>query len=84
MGFKKVTTDDLAVMVQKGFLELKTEILEEIHRLEEKIDALAAALNARLDALEKRIFKIEIKIFDSDYEKRLVRLEEAVFGKHRK
>lgn len=53
MNHKKVTTEDLTVMVQKGFLGLKTEILEEILRLEEKINALVAALDARLDALEK-------------------------------
>lgn len=53
MSHKKVTSEDLALMVQSGFLELKTDIHEKIHTLEEKIDALAAALDARLDALEK-------------------------------
>lgn len=87
MSKKKTTIDDLAVMVQKGFEgvseridNLEKNLTEEIKRL----DARMAEFELRIDSIEKRLFRIETKLFESDYDERLSRIEEAVFGKQKK
>lgn len=84
---KKTTIDDLARMVQKGFLEMKNEMkaeFVEVRKEIERLDARMAEFELRIGSIEKRLFRIETKLFESDYDERLSRLEEFVFGKHKK
>jgi len=87
---KKFTIDDLAGMVQRGFLELKGEMNKRFDRLEVRMDKLEARMNElelqmsglshRMSALEERMDSLE----ESNQEmlERLGRVEQLVDEDH--
>ncbi|MBX4210573.1 hypothetical protein KW783_01225 [Candidatus Parcubacteria bacterium] len=75
MAKKKVTIDDLAVMVQKGFQEIRSEMATkaDILNLEKRFDNL----EERLEKVEERLDRIE-NIILTDYRNRLEKLEDKI------
>lgn len=68
MAKKNITTDDLAVMVQKGFADTATKT--ELNSLKKGVEAGFRSVNQRLDKLQSvRIEKLE---------RRMKRLEEVL------
>lgn len=59
---KKVTIDDLAVMVAKGFKEMDTQFKE---------------VNTRLDRIETKLDKLEDTVYD-DHAPRIRKIERKV------
>lgn len=82
---KKMTIEDLAGMVQRGFENTATK--DDLHQLENglenKIEALRLEIGVRLDHLEKRFEKIEYEVLD-DFRQRIARLEVFIFEQKRK
>ena len=66
MSKKETTTDDLAVMVQKGFIGV-----------DKKMEAGFRNVDKKIDEVNQRLIKIERKI-DSNHEQRIERLEDDV------
>ncbi len=64
MSKKEITIDDLAVMVQKGFIEVKKDMTTGFKDVDK-----------RFDEVNHRLIKIERKI-DSNHEQRIERLED--------
>jgi hypothetical protein len=52
---KNVTTEDLAVMVQKGFSDLENRLGGKIDGLENRIDVFEDRVNRKFDQLSNRI-----------------------------
>ena len=83
---KKMTIEDLAGMVQRGFdgVDKKFEgVHERFNEVENKIEALRLEIENRLDSLEKRFQKIEYEALD-DFRQRITRLEVIVFEQKKK
>lgn len=79
MKKKNVTIEDLAVMVQKGFLETakKSEVNRRFEEIEDRFDDVKArfeGVNRRFDAIDDRLDRIE-KILLADHKKRIEKLE---------
>jgi len=68
MKSKNITIDELAVMVQKGFLETAKK---------EEMDKCFDGVDKRFDRVEKRLDRIE-KLILADHKERIERLEEEV------
>jgi hypothetical protein len=68
MKKKDITIDDLAVMVQKGFLETAKK---------EDVDKRFDGVDKRFDKVEKRLDRIE-KLILSDHKERIEKLEMEV------
>ena len=68
---KKITIDDLAVMVKNGFD--KTSTKEQVEKLEYRTNKV----EVRLEKVEKKLDKIENLITD-DHHKRIEKLESRV------
>ncbi|MEK7115154.1 MAG: hypothetical protein AAB847_02235 [Patescibacteria group bacterium] len=79
MPKKKTTIDDLAGMVQKGFLEIKDEMKSEFVEVHKEIEGLRLEVEARFESIEKRLDRIEYKILD-DFNERLARVEVRLFN----
>lgn len=72
---KSITTDELAVMVQNGFSELRGEMngkFDELHNEITSVKNEIVGVKQRMGGLEKRM-----DIF-SDHERRLVKVETKV------
>ncbi len=69
---KKITLDDLAWMVTKGFNETKTELREEIkgveNNLSAKIDGVENRLSAQIKDLDKRMSTAEFLLSNNRIE----------------
>lgn len=63
---KNITTDDLAIMIQKSFNHSSTELQEVKRDLEIRLDRienlLISSINNRLDRLEDKMLKVEATI----------------------
>ena len=66
MKKKEITIDDLATMVQKGFIETKTDMT-----------SFSKSVDKRFDAVDRRLDKIE-KLIIADHRQRIERLEEEM------
>ncbi len=76
---KEVTLDDLAIMVQNGFTELRTEFKKdlktEINKLEEKMtkemrlntEELKAELNKKVDRFEHKTLEYRVEKLEKKY-----------------
>ncbi len=69
MPKKETTIDDLAVMVQKGFIGVDKRF--------DNVDKRFKDVDKRFDEVDQRLIKIERKI-DSNHEQRIERLEDDV------
>lgn len=70
---QKITLDDLAAMVQRGFRETDTKIVELRNDMNDgfdRIDARFDHLESKFDAVEKKVFK--------DHEPRIRRVEKKL------
>lgn len=69
---KKMTIEDLAVMVKRGFDETATEALvnKRFEAVDERIDGLETGVNKRLDRIENLLLR--------DHLNRIERLEDTV------
>jgi hypothetical protein len=70
---KKITIEDLARMVQEGFMHLEEKFMGEM-------DKRFAVVDERFDNIETRLDRIE-HIILVDHRDRIERLEERAFGK---
>jgi len=77
---KKITLEDLARMVQEGFVHLEAKIMTEMDRRFTLVDGRLNDIEDRLDALEVRTARIEHSIL-IDHRDRIERLETHAFGK---
>jgi len=86
---KSVTIDDLALMVQGGFSDLRTEMDERFNAMDKKFDAVDERFNAvdeKFNAIYERFNDVELKIdgvrsiIVIDQGKRIAKLEKAVFA----
>jgi len=62
---KNITLDDLALMMQKGFLEQEEKFNARFSRLEERMDRLEQRmdkLEQRMDGLEQKVSVLEQRI----------------------
>lgn len=75
MTKKKITIDDLAIMVQKGFNETASKT--DMNVRFEVIDARFDAVDARFDKVDERLDRIE-NILIRAHDDRLDRLEDSV------
>ncbi|MDD4531555.1 MAG: hypothetical protein PHH21_02495 [Candidatus Pacebacteria bacterium] len=66
MKKKEITIDDLAMMVQKGFIETKTDMA-----------SFSKSVDKRFDAVDRRLDKIE-KLIIADHRQRIGKLEEEM------
>ncbi|MFH0740014.1 MAG: hypothetical protein V1819_02895 [bacterium] len=73
MSKKETTIDDLAIMVQKGFIGVDSKI----NSIQKNMDTGFKAVDKRFDEVNQRLIKIERKI-DSNHEQRIERLEDDV------
>ena len=73
MKKKNVTIDDLAVMVQGGFIETN----KRIDKLSDSVDKRFDGVDKRFDKVEKRLDRIE-KLILSDHKDRIEKLEMEV------
>jgi BMFP domain-containing protein YqiC len=84
---KKVTIDDLATMVQRGFIEIREDIRADTSHLDSKlssrIDRLEAKLDYRFDSLSNRIDDLSLTKISRDEHRmlatRVTNLEEEAF-----
>jgi hypothetical protein len=58
----KVTIDDLAVMVAKGFAETKADFSNRMDGFETRIDTLETKMEERFDYLDKKIDRIDSRL----------------------
>lgn len=72
---KETTTNDLAVMVAKGFSSMDRKF-DAIDKRFEAIDSRFDEIDKRFERLETIVFKIDTKVNDID--KRLKKVEEAI------
>ena len=75
MKNKNITTEDLAIMIQKGFKE--TAKKEEVNQQFEGVNQQFEGVNQRFDRVEQRLEKIE-KLILADHKRRIEKLEENV------
>lgn len=73
MPKKETTIDDLAVMVQKGFIGVDSKI----NNLQKDMVNGFKNVDKRFDEVNQRLIKIERKI-DSNHEQRIEKLEDDV------
>lgn len=72
MPKKETTLDDLAVMVQKGFVEVEKNMARK-----DAMEEGFRTVNKRFEAVEKRLTIIERAVL-KDYQQRIERLEDDV------
>ena len=79
MPKKETTIDDLAVMVQKGFIGVDKKFTDIEKNMARKDDMEAGfkAVDKKFEEVNQRLIKIERKI-DSNHEQRIERLEDDV------
>ena len=73
MPKKNTTIDDLAVMVQKGFIGVDKKMEAGFKNVDKRFEGV----DKRFDEVNQRLIKIERKI-DSNHEQRIERLEDDV------
>lgn len=73
MPKKETTIDDLAIMVQRGFIGVDKKIETGFKNVDKKFENV----DKRFDEVGQRLVKIERKI-DSNHEQRIERLEDDV------
>ena len=73
---KKITLEDLARMVQEGFVHIEAKFEKRFVAIETRLDRI----EERLDNIETRLNRIEYSILTS-YRDRIERLEDKIFGK---
>ncbi|MFH0740021.1 MAG: hypothetical protein V1819_03290 [bacterium] len=73
MPKKETTIDDLAIMVQKGFVGVDKRFVS----IEKNMETGFKMVDKRFDEVNQRLVKIERKI-DSNHEQRIERLEDDV------
>lgn len=73
MPKKEITINNLAVMVQKGFVEVKRDVTTGFKNVDQRFKDV----DKRFDEVSQRLVKIERKI-DSNHEQRIERLEDDV------
>lgn len=62
---KKVTLEDLAIITQKGFLEVKTEMREGFDKVSKQfkqVDGRFLTVNSRLDLIEKDLSSLKSEV----------------------
>jgi archaellum component FlaC len=75
MKKKEVTIDDLAMMVQRGFMETAKKI--DLDSLSKSVDKRFNDVDKRFDRMDKRFDKIE-KLILSEHKERIEKLEMQV------
>jgi len=75
MKKKEVTIDDLAMMVQRGFMETQKELAKTAKKSE--MDQRFKEVDKRFDRMDKRFDKIE-KLILSEHKERIEKLEMQV------
>lgn len=87
---KKITIEDLAIMVNRGFTEIEKRMAtkddlkqfvtkDDLHRLEQKMDEGFFAVNRRIDLLHDDISDLpDIREAVQDHDERLVQVERRI------
>ena len=72
MAKKNITIDDLAVMVQNGFTEVREDMNKRFEQVDKRFDVMVtkAEMNRRFDGLEDRVL--------ASHQKRIEKLEAEV------
>lgn len=70
MPKKKITIDDLAGMVHKGFLSMDKKNDKQFKLVDKHFEILEKEMNKRFDVLERRLDRVIV-----NHEKRIVSLE---------
>lgn len=78
MKKSKITIDDLAVMVKKGFDESKGEINGVKDEMRDEMDGMRGEMNARFDNLERGQEDIKLRLDNVAYRFELQEIERRV------
>lgn len=74
---KKITLDDLAVMTQNGFNDLRSDMNNGFTELRSEMDVRFNTVDNRFDKIEHRLDRIE-NIILREHDNRIMRLEDEV------
>lgn len=78
MPKKQVTLDDLARMVQNGFIDVEARLGQKIDTVEQKTDDLRVEMKEHFARVDERLYKIDARF--SEMNRRFDRLEFIVGG----
>ena len=77
---EEMTMDNLAILIQKGFLELKDEFKSDIDKVGERLDSMETRLDSvetKLDSMETRLERVEQKLdnIEADLNKKVDKID---------